>query len=43
MLGTDNAKSDSLSFLVGWLGGNRGAILLAIAGSADVSDNGAPV
>ena len=44
MLGTDNAKSDSLSFLVGWLGAIAlaGAILLAIAGSADVSDNGAP-
>jgi hypothetical protein len=44
MLGTRNAKSDSLSFLVGWLGAMAaaGAILLAIAGSADLTDNGAP-
>jgi hypothetical protein len=44
MLGTDNAKSDSLSFLVGWLGAMAlaGAVLLAIAGSADVTENGAP-
>ncbi len=44
MLGTRNAKSDSLSFLVGWLGAMAlaGAVLLAIAGSADVTENGAP-
>ncbi len=44
MLGTRNAKSDSLSFLVGWLGAMAiaGAILLAIAGSADLTEDGAP-
>ena len=44
MLGTRNAKSDSLAFLVGWLGAMAlaGVILLAIAGSADVTENGAP-
>jgi Sap, sulfolipid-1-addressing protein len=44
MLGTRNAKSDSLAFLVGWLGAMAvaGAILLAIAGSADPTEDGAP-
>lgn len=45
MLGTANAKSDSLSFLVGWIGAMAvaGAILLAVAGGADPTDsNGAP-
>jgi len=44
MLGTRNAKSDSLSFLVGWLGAMAiaGAILLAIAGPADPTEDGAP-
>ena len=44
MLGTRNTKSDSLSFLVGWLGAMAiaGAILLAIAGSADLTEDGAP-
>ena len=44
MLGTRNAKVDSLSFLVGWLGAMAlaGVILLSIAGGADPTDNGAP-
>ena len=44
MLGTDNAKSDSLSFLVGWIVAMAvaGAILLAVVGSSDPTDNGAP-
>lgn len=44
MLGTRNAKSDSLSFLVGWLGAMAvaGAVLLSIAGSADPTEDGAP-
>ena len=44
MLGTDNAKSDSLSFLVGWIVAMAaaGAFLLAVIGSSDPTDNGAP-
>ena len=44
MLGTDNAKSDSLSFLAGWIVAMAvaGAILLAVVGSSDPTDNGAP-
>ena len=44
MLGTDNAKSDSLSFLVGWIVAMAvaGAILLAVVGSSDPTENGAP-
>lgn len=44
MLGTQNAKSDSLSFLVGWIVAMAlaGAILLSVVGSADPTDNGAP-
>jgi threonine/homoserine/homoserine lactone efflux protein len=44
MLGTDNAKSDSLSFLVGWIVAMAvaGAILLAVVGSSDPTDGGAP-
>ncbi len=44
MLGTKNAKSDSLSFLVGWIVAMAaaGAILLAVVGSSDPTDNGAP-
>ncbi len=44
MLGTDNAKSDSLSFLFGWIVAMAaaGAILLAVIGSSDPTDNGAP-
>jgi len=44
MLGTQNAKSDSLSFLVGWIVAMAlaGAILLSVIGSGDPTDNGAP-
>ena len=44
MLGTSNAKSDSLSFLVGWIGAMAiaGAVLLSVVGSADPTDDGAP-
>jgi threonine/homoserine/homoserine lactone efflux protein len=44
MLGTENAKSDSLSFLVGWIVAMTavGAILLAVVGSSNPTDNGAP-
>jgi threonine/homoserine/homoserine lactone efflux protein len=44
MLGTDNAKSDSLSFLAGWIGAMAvaGAILLVVVGSGDPTENGAP-
>ena len=44
MLGTENAKSDSLSFLVGWIVAMAvaGAVLLAVVGSSDPTDNGAP-
>jgi threonine/homoserine/homoserine lactone efflux protein len=44
MLGTDNAKSDSLSFLVGWIVAMAlaGAILLAVVGASDPTDSGAP-
>ena len=44
MLGTKNAKSDSLSFLAGWIISMAvaGAILLAVVGSSDPTDNGAP-
>jgi hypothetical protein len=44
MLGTKNAKSDSLSFLAGWIIAMAvaGAILLAVVGSSDPTDNGAP-
>ena len=44
MLGTANAKSDSLSFLAGWIVAMAvaGAILLAVVGSSDPTDNGAP-
>ena len=44
MLGTDNARSDSLSFLAGWIlaMAAAGVILLAVVGSADPTDDGAP-
>ncbi len=44
MLGTENAKSDSLSFLAGWIVAMAaaGAILLAVVGSSNPTDNGAP-
>ena len=44
MLGTDNATSDSLSFLAGWIVAMAvaGAVLLAVVGSGDPTDNGAP-
>jgi hypothetical protein len=44
MLGTENAKSDSLSFLLGWVVAMAGAgvILLAVIGSGGPTDDGAP-
>jgi threonine/homoserine/homoserine lactone efflux protein len=44
MLGTVNAKSDSLSFLVGWIVAMAvaGVILLAVVGASGPTDGGAP-
>jgi threonine/homoserine/homoserine lactone efflux protein len=44
MLGTNNAKVDGISFLAGWLVAMAaaGALLLAVIGPADPTDNGGP-